>query len=153
MLKLNQINRKDFMFYTPTVTSTYNDFAINAGIWAVASLVLALVGGILVYYLFVATKQEPKGKFLKQLKDFLAFKTMWIEAIIKITYYCVTIFAILYSFAFIAINPLTFLFMLIVVPVLIRIGYEQTIMFIVIWRNTKEIADNTSKKKQFSSLV
>ena len=120
------------------------------GIWSIVALVLAVVGGILVHFLFVKAKEEPKNKYAKWLKDFLAFKTMWIESIIKILYYIATIFIILFSFSFISLGGfgfLMFICMLVLGPVGVRIAYEAIIMFIMIWRNTKDIAENTSKKK------
>ena len=114
-------------------------------IWIVVSAVLALVGGILIYFLFVKGKTEPKGKFMKWLKDFLSFKTMWIEPLMKIAYYFATIFVILGSFGYISTSFLSFLGMLIGGPIVVRLTYELVMMFIMVWRNTQTIADNTKK--------
>ena len=73
-------------------SSSYTSAAAGASIWGIIALVLAIVGGILVYFLFVNAKTEPKGKFTKWLKDFLSFKIMWIEPILKVVYYVATIF-------------------------------------------------------------
>lgn len=121
----------------------------GVGIWNIIALVLAVVGGILVFFLFVNAKVEPKNKFAKWLKDFLAFKVMWIEGILKVIYYIATIFVILSSFGFLAYGGygvLMFLVCLVVAPILIRLAYEATMMFIMIWRNTKDIVENTKKK-------
>ena len=131
--------------------SSYNTTATQgAEVWAIIATVLAIIGGILTYFLFVKSKDEPKGKFAKWLKDFLSFKIMWIEPILKVIYYIATIFVVLYSFTFLSFGGygfLTFLGMLILGPVFIRIVYEAMMMLIMIWRNTRDIADNTSKKK------
>ena len=119
----------------------------GAGIWMIIAAILAIIGGILVYFLFIKAKDDPKGKFLKWLKDFLAFKIMWIEPIMKVIYYIGTIFCILASFAFIGTSFLTFVILLICGPILIRLTYEGIMMFIMIWRNTQNIADNTKKSK------
>ena len=129
--------------------SSYGSTAQGIGIWSIIALVLSIVGGILVYFLFVKQKAEPKGKFLKWLKDFLTFKIMWIEPILKVVYYILTIFVILYSFTFLALGGygiLPFFLCLILGPVVVRLGHEMTMMFIMIWRNTRDIADNTKKK-------
>lgn len=118
------------------------------GIWTIIALILAIVGGILVYFLFVKAKTDPKGKFLKWLKDFLAFKTMWLEPILKVAYYILTIFVVLFSFSYLALGGagfLMFLLTLILGPIFVRICYEFTMMFIMIWRNTRDIAENTKK--------
>lgn len=125
--------------------STTNAMA-GAGIWTIVAAILAIVGGILVYFLFVKAKTEPKGKFAKWLKDFLSFKVMWIEPILKVLYYIATIFVILFSFTFLAlggVGVLSFFLCLILGPVGVRLAYEMTMMFIMIWRNTRDIAEKT----------
>lgn len=117
------------------------------GVWTIISLILAIVGGILVYFLFVKAKEDPKNKFLKWLKDFLAFKTMWIETILKVLYYILTIFFILGSFALIPVSFLSFISTLVLAPIVIRLIYEFSMMFVMIWRNTADIAKNTGSKK------
>ena len=145
---------KELQMYSSSLTSTYgldstaNAFA-GAGIWMIIAAIISLVGGILVYFLFVRAKDEPKGKFLKWLKDFLSFKVMWIEPILKVVYYIATIFVVLNSFSFLGLGGygvLMWLLTLLLGPVVIRVIYETTMMFIMIWRNTKDIADNTKKK-------
>lgn len=119
------------------------------GIWMIIAAILAIVGGILVYFLFVRSKTEPKGKFAKWLKDFLSFKVMWIEPILKVAYYIGTIYVILFSFSFLAMGGmgvLLFFLWLILGPICVRLFYEMTMMFILIWRNTRDIAENTKKK-------
>ena len=130
-----------------TTTSTYStgSSAADAGIWLVIAAIIALVGGILVHFLFVKGKSEPKGKFLKWLKGFLAFKVMWIESLLKVIYYIATIYVILASFSMISFSFLSFLLMLVLGPVLVRLAYEGLMMFIMIWRNTQDIANNTKK--------
>ena len=118
-------------------------------IWFAIASILAIVGGILLYFLFVKKKDTPKGKFAKWLKDFLSFKIMWLEPILKVFYYILTIGCILVSFGFLGYGGsgvLMFFFTLIGGPILIRLGYEMTMMFIMIWRNTRDIAENTKKK-------
>ncbi len=135
-------------------TSDYGAGIIDgSGIWGIIALILAIVGGILVYFLFVKQKAEPKGKFAKWLKDFLSFKIMWIETILKIVYYIATIFVILFSFSFFGMTNilggvaiLYFFLCLILGPIIVRLGYEATMMFIMIWRNTQDISDHTKKK-------
>ena len=121
----------------------------GANIWGIIALILAIVGGTLIYFLFINNKTAPKGKFLTWLKDFLSFKIMWLEPILKIVYYISTIFTILISFSFLGAGGygfLGFIICLVLGPVFVRIMYEAAIMFIMIWRNTRDIAENTKKK-------
>ena len=149
---LNSIDSGSSSSATSSLTGLANT-ASGIGVWSIIAIILAIVGGILVYFLFVKAKTEPKGKFGKWLKDFLSFKIMWIEPILKVVYYIATIFIILYSFSFLGLMGimggaafLMFLGFLILGPVVIRIAYEMTMMFIMIWRNTRDIAENTKKK-------
>ena len=122
----------------------------GAAIWMIIAAILAIIGGILLYFLFVRNNTEPKGKFAKWLKDFLSFKIMWIEPILKVVYYIATIFVILFSFSFLAlggVGVLSFFMCLIFGPIVVRLTYEMTMMFIMIWRNTRDIAASTEKKK------
>ena len=150
-MELTLIKRSYLMYtYTyddPMLISTNTVSSGNpAAIWTIIAAVLALVGGILTYFLFVKSKTEPKGRFVKWLKDFLSFKTMWIEPLMKIVYYVLTIFVVLGAFAYIATDAITFFAMLIGGPIVVRLSYELVMMFIMIWRNTQTIADNTKRQ-------
>ena len=122
-------------------------------VWLLLAMILAGIGSVLIYALFVKTKTDPKGKFAKWLKDFLSFKTMWIESLMKMLYYATTIFVMLFSFIYLgkfkAMGGMAFFMFLanfILGPIIIRLIYEMTMMFIMIWRNTRDIAENTKKK-------
>lgn len=138
--------------YDSTPEYYYNDASTmsdGAAVWCLLALVIAIVGGILTYFLFIRNSAEPKGKFAKWLKNFLSFKIMWIESILKIIYYIATIFAILCSFAFLSMGAegiILFFIILVFGPITIRLLYEALIMFTMIWRNTRDIAENTKKK-------
>ena len=62
-----------------------NLFSLNTGstVWTIVSLILAFIGCFVVYFLFVIKKDNPKQKFLSWLKEFLDFKKMLIEPIMK----------------------------------------------------------------------
>ncbi len=136
--------------YGYNALDTASSFGEGAAVWVAIAAILAVVGGILLYFLFVKNKNTPKGKFVKWLKDFLNFKIFWLEPVLKVVYYIATIFIILFSFTFLSAGGygiLAFFICLIGGPVFIRLVYEMTMMFIMIWRNTRDIAENTNKKK------
>lgn len=119
-----------------------------AAMWTVVSLILAIIGGVLVYFLFIKGKDLKLSAGLTKLRDLLDFKIMLIEPILKILYLVITIFVILISFNFITTNFLSFLLTLLLGPVIVRIIYEASLMLVMIWKNTKIIADNTAKVKE-----
>ena len=145
--ELNQLLNSSLNSSTSYTTST----SVGMSTWSIIALILSIIGAILVYFLFVKSKDTPKGKFLKWLKDFLSFKIMWIEPIFKVIYYFATIFAILISFSFLSQGGpgiLACLCSIIIWPIIIRLLYELGMMFIMIWRNTENIAENTDKKQK-----
>ena len=113
-------------------------------IWTIVSIILAIVGGILVYFLFVKNKEKLSSK-LETLREILDFKKMFIEPLMKILYYICTIYVILGSFSLVSISFVAFLLQLILGPVVIRLIYEGILIGIEIWKNTSEIAKNTKK--------
>ena len=130
------------MYSTRALTS-----AVGSTVWIILSLILAIVGGILIYFLFLNKKNEGKFTgFLGWLYDFLSFKKMFLEALLKVTYLIVAIYITLYSFVLIGESFLAFLLTLVLGNVVTRVIYEFSLILLVICRNTTDIAKNTSKK-------
>ena len=120
---------------------------VDSSIWVIISLILAIVGGILIYFLFLSKKNEGKFKgFVGWLYDFLSFKKMFMEALLKITYLIVALYITLSSFALIGVNFWAFLGTLIIGNVVARLIYEFSLLLLVICRNTTEINKKLSKK-------
>ena len=127
-------------------SATTLNSAIGNSVWLIVSLILAIIGGILVYFLFLSKKNEGKFTgFLGWMYDFLSFKKMFLETLLKITYLIFAIYVTLSSFAIIGVNFLGFLITLVVGNLVVRIAYEFSLILLVICRNTSEIARNTKK--------
>lgn len=130
------------MYSTRALTS-----AVGSTVWVILSLILAVVGGILVYFLFLSKKNEGKFTgFLGWLYDFLSFKKMFLEALLKVTYLIIAIYITLYSFVLIGDSFLGFVLTLVLGNVIARVVYEFSLILLVICRNTTDIAKKTSKK-------
>ena len=125
----------DFSYYKPTVSSGFS----GSMVWTIISFILAIIGGILVYVLFLNKNEKINNKFLSWLKDFLSFKTLLLETILKITYVILAIFVTLTSFNLIGTSFVGFLLYLVLGNIILRIAYEGSLMIIMIWKNTKEI--------------
>lgn len=117
----------------------------GAASWTVIAFILAIVGGILAYFLFVKQDKKLDNKFLVWLKNFLEFKEILIEPILKVTYIIFAIYITLTSFNLIGTSFVAFLATLLLGNVLLRVVYESLLMFVMIWKNTKEI--NSKLKK------
>lgn len=136
------------MYNSKTYGITSLNSAIGSSVWIIVSLILAVVGGILVYFLFLSKKNEGKFTgFLGWLYDFLSFKKMFLETLLKITYLIVAFYVTLSSFALIGSNFLIFLVTLLLGNLIVRIGYEFSLILLVLCRNTSEIAKNTKKSE------
>ena len=107
---------------------------------------IALVGGICAYLMFVKSDEEPKDPRLLKLKEFLSFKKMIIEGLLKATYIIFALFITLYSFLImIDTSFITGLMLLILLNVMLRIGYEASLIVLLIWRNTSDISKKLGK--------
>ena len=126
----------------------YDDFysagnRINSGVdftWIIISLVLAIVGGIVAYTLFVSKKNDGEYTgILADLHDFLNFKKYFIEVILKVMYLITAIFITLGSFSLIGTSVAGFFLTLIVGNVIARIVYELILIMLTIVNNVTEI--------------
>lgn len=114
--------------------------------WELISLILAVVGGFVTYFVFLSPKYEKKyNGFVKWLYEFLSFKTLSLEFILKVLYLILTILMTLSAFGFIGISATLFFGMLIVGNLALRIAFEAALMLIMIYRNTKEINEKIKK--------
>ena len=116
-------------------------------IWTIVATVLAIVGSILVYFLFVKSKTNFKGG-LKTLHDYLSGSIVHIESLAKMFYYAGLIFVVLTSInSLIMIGVsgvdagsciLSFFAQLLLGPIFVRFAFEIIMMFIRIWKNTEK---------------
>lgn len=108
-------------------------------VWVILSIILSIVGGFLIFFMFVRSDEKFENKFLNWLKDFLDFKKMSIEAILKITYIINAVFLTLISFCFIGVSFLLFLLILVLGNLVLRVFYELASIRVMIWKNTADI--------------
>lgn len=121
--------------------------ANNVASWAMPALIISLVAAILIFFLFLSKKNEGKFKgFAAWLYDFLSFKKLAVEAILKIAYITLALYITIMSFSIISLNFGSFLLMLIGGNVLIRVVYELMLVLLIVCRNTSEINEKLSKK-------
>lgn len=115
-------------------------------VWTIISAVVALIGGIVLYFTFLKSKNEGRFKgFLGWMYDFLTFRKMMLEALLRICYLILVIFVTLAGFA--AGNLLVCLLTIILGNLAIRIVYEFALIMLVICRNTSEISQKLNGKE------
>lgn len=115
--------------------------------WLVVSAVLAIIGGIVAYFLFISKKKDNFSGFLAWLHDFLNFKVYFIDMFLKTLYVICTIYITLGSFSLIGSSVAAFFLMLIMGNVMLRVGYEFILMFLTLVNNTTEINSKLTQSK------
>lgn len=128
-------------------------YGADAGIWMIIAAVLAVVGGIVLYFTFLKKSNEEKFKgFAGWMYDFLTFKKMLIENLLKVLYLICALFITLSSLAMIGVSFLGFLMYLVFGNLFVRIIYEFSLVLLVICRNTtdinKKLGGNCCKKEE-----
>ena len=111
----------------------------SAGVWTIVAFILAIIGSIIAYFLFVRPEKKYPQKFVNWLRSFLNFNEMLIEPILKVTYIFFALFITLASFDAISESFLLFLLVLIFGNLIVRVIYEYSMILLGIWKNTKEI--------------
>ena len=133
-------------------TRSYYGYGSNLGSAMTACAIIALIGGIVLYFLFLTPKNDRKFTgFVGWLYDFLAFKKLLVEAILKIVY--------LISACFMTLAGIVTLFnafgaglgMLIVGNIMLRLTYEFLLVLIIICKNTSDINKKLSGKEASAS--
>ena len=79
--------------------------------------------------------------------DFLTFKKMMIENLLKILYLIAALFITLGSFALISTSFIAFLMTLVFGNIAARVGYELFLVTLVICRNTTDINKKLGNKE------
>lgn len=114
-------------------------------IWLIISAVLAVVGAIVLPLTFLSAKNEGKFKgFLGWMYDFLTFKKMMLEALLKGLYLVFVIFITLGSFAMLSQSFIPFIVTLVLGNISARIVYEFSLILLLICRNTTDISKKLS---------
>lgn len=133
----------DYMLDTQ---SSVNSLAA-IGIWSIIAIVIAIIGGICLYFTVFSDKNKGKyNGFMAKLYDFVKFKKMFVTTILKITYLIFAIYITLLSFGFIGTSFLTFILTLVLGNIGLRLAFEFSLVILGIYENTTEIAKNTQNK-------
>ena len=119
----------------------------GVSIWTIVATILAIVGAIMVYFLFIKSKTNFKG-FAKTLKDYLSGDKIHIESLAKMFYYAGLIYVVLTSINYLILigtvydagsGIIQFFFTLLLGPVVVRFLFEIAMLFIRIWKNTENL--------------
>lgn len=136
----NDYGALDYGYSSPSL------FSSESSVWIIISIVVAIVGGICLYFTVFSDNNEGKYTgFMAKLYEFIKFKKMYITTILKVSYLIVAIYLTLSSFALISTNFLLFLLTLIGGNLLLRIVYEFSLVLLSIQENVSAINKKIKK--------
>jgi len=125
------------------------EVSTDIGVWAIVSILVAICAGIVLYFTFLNPKNaDVYTGATKKVYDFLSFKIMSLEAILKMLYLIVAIYITISSFSLISTSFVAFLLMLVVGNVFVRLCFEGALLILMIYRKLSDIHDvlKTNKK-------
>ena len=112
----------------------------DVGIWGIIALVIAIIGGICLYFTVFSKANEKKyAGFMAKLYEYVKFDKMIITSFLKITYLIGAIYITLASFGLISTSFLIFLVTLVLGNLILRVVYEFMLVTLKIFENTNEI--------------
>ena len=120
----------------------------STGIWTIIALVIAVIGGICLYFtVFSDKKKDAYTGFMAKLYDFVKFKKMFITSFLKIMYIISALFVTLVSFGVISTSFVAFLGILVIGNIVIRVCYEFSLVLLGIYENTNEMVKNKKSEE------
>lgn len=128
---------------------SYGVYNTSPDLWVIISFLVALCGGIVLFFTFLNPRNEKEYTgSTKKLYDFLSFKTMTLEAILKICYLVLAIFITISSFSYISTSFVAFLLFLFLGNVVVRIVFEGALLILMIYRKLNEINGKLAPLKE-----
>lgn len=110
-------------------------------VWIIISIIVAIIGGIALYYTVFDKKNADKYKGkMASLYNYFTFKKFIIDDILKTLYIILAIGITLLSFTFITANIWKFIFILIIGNIALRLSFELLLMFTDLCHNVKIIS-------------
>ncbi len=120
----------------------------DASIWLIVSLLVAICGGIVLYFTFLNPNNAKNYTgWTKKIYDFLSFTTLSLEAILKICYLILAIYITITSFSVISTSFIAFLLYLIIGNVIIRLIFEGALLILMLYRKVSDISEKLSAKE------
>lgn len=107
--------------------------------------VISICAAVCAYFMFLAKKDSEFTGAVKKLHHFLSFKKLIVEDILKAIYLFLAIYTTFLSLYLIKVSFVSFLVVLILGNVLLRVGFELMLVLVLTYRNIKEINEKIKK--------
>lgn len=115
--------------------------------------ILALIGAIVMYVLFLNRRNETKFRgFVKWLYNFFNFRILFLEAVLKVTYIASVILIIFFSFFAIVSGEFQGGLITLIVGIIVsRILFETMLLSIMLLKNTSDIRNKLIDPEGYDS--
>jgi hypothetical protein len=114
-----------------------------------AFLIAALIVAIVLYFTFMCRSNEGKlTGFSDWMYRFLHFKTLFIEALCKISFIASSVYIILIGFYVLFAGSMVGLLVIIFGPLVVRVIYEFALILVIICKNTSDISNRLCKQNE-----
>ncbi len=121
----------------------------NSNVWTIVSFLVAICGGIIIYFTFLNPNNAKNYTgTTEKIYNFLTFKTMSLETILKICYLVLSLFITITSFSLISTSFVAFIVYLIVGNIIVRLIFEGALLIVMIYRKLNDINDKLAPKKK-----
>lgn len=111
--------------------------------------ILAVIGSVVICFTFLSKKNEGKFTgFAGWLYDFFNFRKLIIESILKVIYIIIACLTTFYGLVMLMESIIIGLMIIVFGNIIIRIGYEFMILFVLICKNTSEINKKMMENSQ-----
>lgn len=135
--------------------NSYRYYSTNPVPFLIISFIVAIAATVLAFVFLLPEKNRAKlNGFFKKLADILNFKSFLIEKVLKFTYIALSVFVFLFGFFMLFMQEygqslaLAGFLIMIFVPILLRLIYEASMLFIVLTKNVIELNKKTPSLKE-----
>lgn len=131
-----------------TLSNTTPSFSISE-VWVIVSVLLAVIGGIVLYNTYFSKSNENKFTGIKKvLYDFVNFKFTIIEPIFKVLYLIVAIALTLSSLSLITTNFFKFIAVIVFGNIVVRLAFELLLLTLKLMKDVSEINKKMKSDKK-----
>lgn len=131
-----------------TLSNSTPSFSISE-VWVIVSVLLAVIGGIILYNTYFSKNNEDKFTGIKKvLYDFVNFKFTIIEPIFKVLYLIIAIALTLSSLSLITTNFFEFIAVIVFGNIIVRLAFELLLLTLKMMKDVSEINMKLKSEKK-----
>ena len=111
-----------------------------ATVFSVISILTAVAAAVVAFIFLMSEEKRAKlSGFMGTLADFVNFKTLFIEKILKCFYVAITVYCVVDGFFTLFFSFGTGIVLMLLGPIIVRLVFEAAMLFILLVQNVIEI--------------